>query len=349
VGEGAGAGVAGYVPGGPPGVRLFLLLSLLSIFAASIPMLTFLLIVWFMDRHDREPLWLFFLTFLWGACGAVCFALVGNETLIGALGYLIGPENAEQFGAVMVAPIVEEPMKAMVLFAVMFSRHFDNATDGFVYGAAAGLGFGMTENCFYFLNVASQGDLGGWLFTVFVRTFFSAVMHACSTSCVGAMLGFARFRGVGWKIVALPIGFGVAMSIHALWNGMLTMGDITADMSWMITNFGLFILEFCVLVSVFQLALWEERATIRRELADEVRSNLLPLAHAKNAGSWFRRSSKHWVPAGVPHGQYVKALTTLALRKHQARNASKGAYGFYSEEVVRLRREVAGLLALAAK
>lgn len=328
---------------------MFLILSLLSVVAASVPMLTFLIIVWFMDRHDREPIWLFLLTFLWGACGAVCFALVGNESLIAILGFLIGPENAETYGAVLVAPVVEEPMKALVLFAVMFSRHFDNATDGFVYGAAAGLGFGMTENLFYFLNVAASGDMASWMFTVVIRTFFSAVMHACATSCVGAMLGFARFRGWGWKGVAPFIGFGVAMSIHAMWNGMLTLGDITENGTFMVANFGLFIFEFLILVAVFQLALWEERATIRRELADEVRSNLLPLAHAKNAGSWFRRSSKHWVPAGVPHGQYVKALTTLALRKHQARNASTGAYGFYSEEVVRLRREVSALLALGNK
>ena len=118
---------------------MFLLLSLLSVVCASVPMLTFLLVMWYLDRHDREPLWLFLLTFLWGACGAVSFALIGNESLIGVLGFVAGPERADTFGAMIVAPLVEEPMKALVLFAVMFSRHFDNATDGFVYGAAAGL------------------------------------------------------------------------------------------------------------------------------------------------------------------------------------------------------------------
>jgi hypothetical protein len=53
------------------------------------------------------------------------------------------------------------------------------------------------------------------------------------------------------------------------------------------------------------------------------------------------------VPRGVPQWPYVKAVTTLALRKHQCRNASSRAYRFYSDEVLRLRREVQGLLALA--
>ena len=48
------------------------------------------------------------------------------------------------------APLIEEPTKAIILFAIVRSRHFDNTTDGFVYGAAAGLGFAMTENFMYF-------------------------------------------------------------------------------------------------------------------------------------------------------------------------------------------------------
>lgn len=326
---------------------MFVLLALLSAFCATVPMLTFLAAVWFFDRHEREPLWLFLLTFAWGAIGGVIFAMIGSTALQVPLTFALGASLADQYSAVLIAPLVEEPTKAAILFAIMFSRHFDNATDGFVYGAAAGLGFGMTENFLYFLTVAASGDVWGWMFTVVIRTFFSAVMHACATSCVGAMLGFARFRGIGWKIVAVPIGFGVAMGIHALWNGMLTAGELFAQdwMSW--ANFAMFIGEFAIIIVVFQLALWDERATIRRELADEVKEGLLPLAHAKAIGSYFRRSRPGWVPKGIPQRHYVRAVTTLALRKHQSRNCSKRSYAFYADEVVRLRREVSSLLKLA--
>ena len=66
---------------------------------------------------------------------------------------------AAMVGPVLVAPLVEEPCKALFLAYVIWNRHFDNMTDGFVYGAAAGLGFGMTENLLYF--VSACGDLGG--------------------------------------------------------------------------------------------------------------------------------------------------------------------------------------------
>lgn len=327
---------------------LFVVLTVLSVVCASVPMIGFLFLMWWLDRHDREPLWLFGLTFAWGAIGAVLLAMVGSSLAMAPLGWLVGPESADRWSAVIIAPLIEEPTKALILFAVAQSRHFDNASDGFVYGAAAGLGFGMTENFLYFTSVASTGDLMGWVQVVVVRTLFSAVMHACATSCVGAVMGFARFRGWGWKIAALPIGFGAAIGIHALWNGLLTLDEVNGTSHYTTANFLLFPLEFLVLFAVFQLALWEERAVLRRELADEVQAGILPLEHASAIGSWFKRANPSWVPAGVPHRDYVRAATTLAFRKHQCRNASPRAYPFYADEVVRLRREVQALLALQA-
>ena len=310
-------------------------------------MLTFLGIVWWLDRNDREPLWLFGLTFLWGVVGAVFLALIGSEVLMQPLVWILGADVADRWSAVLVAPLIEEPSKAAILFAVMYSRHFDNASDGFVYGAAAGLGFGMTENFLYFSDVASYGDAGTWLMTVFIRTFFSAVMHACATSCVGAALGWARFRGLIPKLLCLPLGFGVAMGMHGLWNGMLTVSSEYGLPDLSALNFVLFIGEFLLVLLVFQLALWDERATVRRELADEVQQGTLPLAHASAIASTFKRGSGTWLPNGVPRWPYIRAVITLALRKHQCRNTRGATHAFYADEVLRLRQEIKGLQRLA--
>jgi RsiW-degrading membrane proteinase PrsW (M82 family) len=327
---------------------MFGFLALVSAVCATAPMLAFLWLAWFLDRHDREPWWLFGLTFLWGALGAVLFALIGSGVMLGMLGAAIGPEAADAWSAVLIAPLVEEPTKALVLFLVMFSRHFDNATDGFVYGSAAGLGFGMTENFLYFLSVAATGDVAGWVQTVIIRTLFSAVMHAAATSCVGAMLGFARFRGLGWKVLALPIGFGAAIGIHATWNGLLTLDMFTGGTGALAAlDFLLFPIEGLVLFGVFQLALWDERATLRRELAEEAQAGLLPLAHARAIATYFGRSSGGWLEPGIPRHPYIRAVTTLALRKHQARNASARGHAFYAQAVDRLRLEIRDLRKLA--
>src|SRR5687768_16729724 len=100
-------------------------LVLLSVFCATVPMLTFLALVWWMDRHDREPLWLFGLTFLWGALGATFLSLMGNGMFMGLASAVVGPELGDALGTVVGAPLIEEPTKALILFAIMFSRHFD--------------------------------------------------------------------------------------------------------------------------------------------------------------------------------------------------------------------------------
>lgn len=326
---------------------MFIVLALLSVFCASVPMIGFLFLVWWLDRHDREPLWLFLLTFAWGAIAAIGLALVGSTLAAVPFGALVGPELADRYAAVVIAPLVEEPAKALVLFAVLFSRHFDNATDGFVYGAAAGLGFGMTENFLYFTTVAATGDAFTWVETVVIRTLYSGVMHGAATSCVGAALGFARWRGWFARAASVPVGFAIAMGIHALWNGLLTLDELNGTQHYTTANFVFFPIEVATVFAVFQLALWEERATLRRELADEVAAGLLPLAHASAIGSWWRRSRQGWLPAGIPQLPYVRAVTRLAFRKHQCRRASAREYPLYAEDVLRLRREVEALRALA--
>jgi len=322
-----------------------LLLTLLSVFCATIPMLGFLVVVSWMDRYEREPIWLLGLTFLWGAVGSILVALIGSQ--IAMLPLLpASAQVADAAGAVVVAPLVEEPAKALFLLFVMWNRHFDNMTDGFVYGAAAGLGFGMTENFLYFASVASTGSLGAWLMTVVIRTFYSAVMHATATSIVGAALAFARFRGCALLVVAGVVGLGMAMGVHMLWNGLITLEEVIGSGgAFGLVNFLLFPLELLVIFVVFQVCLIEESFTIRRELAGEVDSGLVPEGHPRIVSSWFLRWGRSWIPDGAPRARYIRTLTALAMRKRQVRSArGRRSVLFYRDEVDRLRRQLRRML-----
>ena len=324
-------------------------LMLISLFCAVVPMVGFLAVIWWLDRYEREPLWLVGLTFLWGAVGAIFLALIGNFLGTVGISLALGAQAAMTYAPVVVAPMVEEPTKALVLFLVARSRTFDNMTDGFVYGAAAGLGFGMTENFFYFADVASRGDLMTWLGTIVVRTFFSALMHAGATSSVGAALGWSRLRGPWTLLLSLPVGFGVAMGMHGLWNGLLTW-DAIAELNGQLTllNLLLFPLEFATLALILQVCLWIEKRTIVRELSGESRLGLLPGEHVPVLGSALQRAGSHWLPRGVPKDAYIHAATTLAFRLSQARRAPRRQQGWYDAEIARLRAEVRGLLARSA-
>jgi len=307
-------------------------------------MVLFVATVWWLDRYDREPIWLVALTFLWGAIGSIALTILSlpfQELALLPISSL-GPQAANIAGSVLLAPLTEEPAKAAFLLVILWSRHFDNVTDGFVYGAAAGLGFGMTENMLYFSSISMSGQLGPWLMTLLIRTFYSAVMHATATSIVGAFLALFRFRGAFLLTAAGLCGLGLAMGIHAMWNGLLTLGGDQG--LGMALDLLLFPLELGFIFVIFQICLAHESSVIRQELSSEVNDGLIPKEHPAIAASWRKRHGQDWLAKHVDKAAYLQTLTSLALRKRVLKHVTGHSREFYEDEVLRLRRRVAALL-----
>ncbi len=328
------------------------ILIALSTVAAGLPMMAFLSVVWWLDRYDREPPAVVATAFGWGAFGAVGLSLVGSGVLA-VFAALAARHAAPWVGvdpdvaagaltAVVVAPAVEEPAKALVLLPIAFSRHFDNMTDGFVYGAAAGLGFGMTENLLYF--VGTSGDVHQWLGTVLIRTFYSAVMHATATACVGAGLGWGRFRGVRVALATGALGLVLGAVIHAGWNALLTLDALVPGGALWAADLALLPVVVLAAFAVFEVCVFDETRTIRRELRDEVDRGIIPPSHPAILASWWRRMGRSWAPAGLDRRSYIAAATSLAMRKRQVRMMGSDAPGWYLEDVDLLRRKIRRLL-----
>jgi RsiW-degrading membrane proteinase PrsW (M82 family) len=301
------------------------LLVLASIPAAVLPVLGFLAVIWWLDRFDREPVWLLLLAFGWGAAVAVPAALWAEQQLAATLSPLV------------LAPLCEEPAKAVAVLLVAATRHFDNTTDGFVYGAAVGLGFGMTENAMYFAEEARTGSLLGWAWLVAVRSLYASLMHAAATSALGAALGFSKFRSPRTALAAIPAGALAMLGIHGLWNGLLQAGSAGAAGLGLL-DLVLFPLELAILGALFALSLLDERRILQRELAAEAEAGVLPVEHVPVLSSLAARLRDDWLPAGVDHDDYLAAATTLAFRKHQLR-ARPGRTEF-EDDVRRCRQQL---------
>lgn len=189
-----------------------------SILAAVIPMTFYLILIYRLDKNEREPVLFIILHFLWGAVvsvGLVFFAeIILSIMPIGQFGQSLN--NSKLFGLLIKAPFFEELSKISLIFLTVKSKEIDNLTDGLVYGAAIGLGFGMTENALYFIN--NSEDLLNWIYLVFIRSSFSGVMHGISTSIFAAFIILAKFNKLSWRKVYYLLGFAIALLIHFTWN-----------------------------------------------------------------------------------------------------------------------------------
>lgn len=323
-----------------PLVHLFL-----AGFFSVIPMIFYLVIIWWMDRYEREPFWLVSLNFLWGATGAIIFAIIGS--IIMGLGisefiYQFANESdagvlQQLSGAVIVAPVVEESTKGIFLLLMAISRNFDGPVDGAVYGGAVGLGFGMTENFLYFLSFPK--DYTSLLVLIIIRTLFSAVLHCCTQAVFGAAIGFAKFRGFLPKLFIIPLGLGIGMFMHFMWN--LTVSFTSTAL----IGFAFMIISVIVIFVIFQLAVYNEGKIILKELTDEANTTgYIPAAHLAYLPYTSKRFKKGWLPNHINQKEYVKSAVKLAIRKNQLKTVRQSAKSGYERDIESLRRRIYGMI-----
>jgi len=306
-----------------------------SAIAAIVPMMIYLVIIWRFDIYDREPFGLVLLNFLWGALGAIFFAIVGSALISSSLSLIISDQNyLNRVETIFVAPYVEEITKGLFLFITFTNKKFDNITDGLVYGGAIGLGFAMTENFLYFITFGNT--ISQWITIVIIRTLFSGVMHCVATATFGAFLGYSKFRRKKGKIFFPLAGLIIAMFIHFVWNLSVSVGSTTfAGFIFMFFTILIFIITFIFAVS-------GERKIIFRELFDEYKSGLIPFEHLTILNS-SKRKRTGWVDESI-RKLYIRAATTLAFRKMELKNSSGSSKKFYEKDIEYYRQFIFNML-----
>lgn len=308
-------------------------------------LLVYLLVIWWMDRYEREPLWLVGLTFLWGALGSTCLGVLANMMLNVPVSLIASAEATSIFSTVVGAPLGEEFAKALIFIVLVLTPHLDNETDGLIYGAAAGLGFATAENLLYFYSAAADGGLSNLLFVVVLRTLFSALGHTISTAIFGYFIGFIRHRQLfPWHWLLVFVGFGLAVTNHAFWNLCATLSSPGLLGKGSIGFLGLgalvVILMAILMFVLTQLSLWREARVIARYLQKEAELGTLPRAHATIIPSWRKRRKAGWLAAGVPRDQYIKTATLLAFRLYQADTAAPSRKAAYQQRVEESRQRM---------
>jgi RsiW-degrading membrane proteinase PrsW (M82 family) len=329
---------------------LLMAILLVAILGALIPTIFYVLFVWWLDRYEKEPIWLLALSFLWGAVPAAILAVLLEVVLDLPLAFL-GEESlaANLISASISAPLVEESVKgiALVGLVLLFHREFDDVLDGIIYGAMIGFGFAFTENVLaYFLPILSQEGMSAGLLNILMRTVIFGVNHAFWTGLIGATVGYARLsRAWGPRLLAPLAGWSLAVVLHGTHNAGATLVEQTACLSLgvsLVVDWG----GVLLLLAIAWLTLRREGQWIERGLVEEVRRgalspqefDLLRSAHRRFLVRWQARS-RGGRTASTTVGRYFQAATELAFQKQHLR--SLGDEGGTVAQIERLRQEMA--------
>jgi len=326
---------------------------MLGVLFVSPFVVTYALVIRWIDRFEPEPWWLLSLAFVWGALfatvGGGLSSAVGEGVAMAVTGAGQADQGIQAFGATVLAPIFEEGFKGLgvaiiATISAMGVKELDGPLDGAIYGGMVGLGFTLTEDTLYVAQAYAESGAAGFVGLLFLRTVLLGLSHCTFTACTGLGFGIAvEARSWFVKVLAPMIGYACAVMMHAMHNALPTFfhaeGTVLMILiSWLI-DFLFFVLLGCLVA--------RDRMIVIRELMPEVGA----LLHAqelklvttyfalgwRNVGALFAQG---WSQFRARRKKQL-ALVEIAFIKNRRRRGERGRSLDVKES--RLRWEVATL------
>lgn len=347
--------------------RALLLSTMLSVIPVSI--------LWFLDRRERESLWMLALAFLWGGVIATTLSMPLNGAFFRAVDHWIalhpviketlGPRAVELIAAPLSAPIVEEITKAAGVAVIfwMLRGEFDSLRDGFVYGALVGVGFNWFEAPLYVMQdfagtgVATYGQQLGGRYGL-----LGLGGHPLFTGLFGLFLGLAAQTSRRWlKVLAPILGLLLAITAHFINNVLPLLAAIAMagegqpppaaepamppDIGFFQAVLGASLLRsviffpftLIVLITLWRSGVWERRV-IRDELESEVGRYVMPAEYEAIVADRLFRTRRISELHPRRSAALVNAQHELAFRKRRVRN--EGGDPEADDTVVAWRRDI---------
>jgi protease PrsW len=175
------------------------------------------LYIYLKDHHEREPLLLLLISFLYGGLSTILTLFLSYPVNI----FLLTKEDdvISQFvNAFLKVAFIEELSKFLFVRVILYrNRNFNEPFDGIVYALMVSMGFATLENVLY---VYEYGFMTG-----ITRMFTAVPAHAVFGIMMGYYLGHAKFtasRTLFYTLMALltPTVF------HGAYDYFLFIGEI---------------------------------------------------------------------------------------------------------------------------
>jgi RsiW-degrading membrane proteinase PrsW (M82 family) len=165
--------------------------------------------IYLKDKHEREPLSLLFISFMYGVLSTAITLFISWP-----LDFIVTVNEANvvhQFGnAFFKVALVEEFSKFIFIRFILYNnKNFNEPFDGIVYACMVGMGFATLENIIYVFQYGAP--------TGFIRMFTAVPAHATFAVLMGYFLGKAKFthrKEIYYSFVALL----VATAFHGAYD-----------------------------------------------------------------------------------------------------------------------------------
>lgn len=264
-----------------------------------------------LDPFEKEPISMLWAGALWG-CTAATLAFVPNNAITDLMTATSGTDVTAAWLPAVAGPTTEEWLKGVGILVVMLicRSHIQRPLDGFILGAATGLGFQVIENLTYAYNAAISGPNDDWSQTVAVsvmRVLIGATSHWVYSAVVGFGLAYALTRTTttrAHRVMVAMVMLLAAWLLHALWNSPLMASLGLAALAIKMVVIGLFV------VSLYQIPARQELDWFRGQLSNEPADSITPEELADLASLRSRRRARRRVRA-TSGRRAVAALAAL--------------------------------------
>lgn len=180
------------------------------LFAASFPVVVFLIVIYRKDT-EKEPPGLLFKCLILGCVAAVPILFI--EVFVSSFNNFSSAFLYSFYEAFLVAAVVEEGIKFLFLYLIIWKRkEFDQYFDGIVYAVFVSLGFALVENIMYVF----QYGFG----TAITRAVLSVPGHGLFGVTMGYFFSLAKFSGRN-RTGLLWLSFLIPVLFHGMYNFLL--------------------------------------------------------------------------------------------------------------------------------
>lgn len=296
---------------------------LIGIVTAALPLPVYLAFALWLDRYEKEPVWMLAGAFFWGATVAVFLSFVLNTIGGPVLADMIG----EMFSGAVSAPVVEESTKGLALFILYWWKkdEFNGILDGILYATMVGLGFTLVEDALYYGRAVVEAGAIGLVGSFVIRGLLSTFMHPLFTSMTGIGLGLAsRSDNRGIKLLAPAAGLLMAMDLHFLWDFAAAQASEDGGVVEVIMYLAVIMPALLGVLALAGFSLGQERAILRRNLTPELQNGLLSqeeydsLSTARGRlGSSLHALEKGGIEGWRVHSRFRRTATRLAFHRQR--------------------------------